>query len=41
MLDAWSEICTHEQVKVSLDLQNIGLVFFNRKLSKQHFKVYY
>ena len=41
MLEAWSEICIHEQVRVSLDLQNIGLVFFNRKLSKQHFKVYY
>jgi predicted O-methyltransferase YrrM len=41
MFDAWFEICKNEHVKVSLDLQNTGIIFFNRKLRKQHFKVYY
>jgi hypothetical protein len=41
MLNAWLKICKNEHVKVSLDLQNMGIIFFNRKLRKQHFKVYY
>ncbi|MDP4210677.1 MAG: hypothetical protein Q8928_17855 [Bacteroidota bacterium] len=38
---AWQEICSSEQVSVSLDLFTIGIVFFNEKLKKQHFRLYY
>jgi predicted O-methyltransferase YrrM len=41
MLEAWREICNHQTVTLSLDLFRLGIVFFNHKLKKQHFKIYY
>jgi predicted O-methyltransferase YrrM len=41
MLEAWFEICKNNDVSISLDLYKIGIVFFNKKLKKQHFEVYY
>lgn len=38
---AWQEICSSEQVSLSLDLFTIGIVFFNEKLKKQYFRLYY
>jgi len=39
MEQAWQEICSDPEVTVSLDLFQFGLVFFSKKLSKQHFVV--
>lgn len=41
MENAWFEICRNENVKLSLDLFNLGIVFFNPKLIKQHFELFY
>jgi predicted O-methyltransferase YrrM len=37
MLKAWKEICRDDSVRVTIDLFDIGLVFFNKGLSKQDF----
>ncbi|MBZ0241875.1 MAG: class I SAM-dependent methyltransferase [Bacteroidales bacterium] len=37
MNEAWKEIQQHEDVRVTIDLFQFGLVFFNKGLSKQHF----
>lgn len=41
MLEAWREICKESHVTLSIDLFRMGIVFFNSKLKKQHFKIYY
>jgi predicted O-methyltransferase YrrM len=41
MVEAWREICNDQTVTLSLDLFRLGIVFFNHKLKKQHFKIYY
>ncbi len=41
MLSAWNKIIKHENVSVSVDLFQMGLVFINPALTKQHFKIYY
>jgi predicted O-methyltransferase YrrM len=41
MFEAWREICDEKRVTLSLDLFRMGIVFFNEKLKKQHFNVYY
>jgi hypothetical protein len=38
---AWTEICGHESVKISIDLYRMGLVFFREGLSKEDFILYY
>ena len=38
---AWCEIYSHKNIKLSIDLFNLGIVFFNEKLIKQHFEIYY
>lgn len=38
---AWFEICKHENVKLSVDLFNLGIVFCNEHIIKQHFELYY
>jgi predicted O-methyltransferase YrrM len=38
---AWETICQHESVTLSLDLFNIGVVFFRRKQPKQHFVLWH
>ncbi len=37
MEEAWNEIQKHEEVTLTLDLFNLGLVFFNKGMVKQHF----
>jgi len=37
MEEAWNEIIKHPQVTVSIDLFHVGIVFFRKELSKQHF----
>jgi predicted O-methyltransferase YrrM len=37
MTQAWKEICAHDSITLSIDLFNVGLVFFSTELSKQHF----
>jgi predicted O-methyltransferase YrrM len=39
MSKAWDEICQHPSVTVSIDLYQIGLVFFRREQVKQHFRL--
>jgi predicted O-methyltransferase YrrM len=39
MEEAWAEICKHPQVTVSIDLYELGLVFFRKGLSKQDFVI--
>jgi predicted O-methyltransferase YrrM len=39
MEQAWHEICSKPEVTVSVDLFQFGLVFFSKKLSKQHFVI--
>jgi len=41
MQSAWLEICNHEKVKVTMDLFQIGLVFFKKELSKENFVILY
>lgn len=39
MESAWETIKKHPQVRVSLNLFHLGLVFFKKELSKQHFNL--
>lgn len=39
MTRAWEEIKEHPEVKLTIDLFNLGLVFFRDKQPKQHFKL--
>lgn len=41
MQQAWAEIKAHPQVTLSLDLFQVGLVFFESGLKPQHFKFYF
>lgn len=41
MAQAWKEISRHESVSVSIDLFRVGIVFFKKELSKQHFVIRY
>jgi predicted O-methyltransferase YrrM len=37
----WKKIKEDPQVRVSMDLYALGIVFFNEKLQKRHYKVYF
>lgn len=37
MENAWNEIIDNKDVSVSIDLYHIGIIFFKKELSKQHF----
>jgi len=39
MEKAWEEIKVHPEVKATIDLYFLGLVFFKKELTKQHFKI--
>lgn len=39
MEDAWETIKKHPQVRVTLNLFHLGLVFFRKELTKQHFNL--
>ncbi len=41
MEEAWEIICQHPDVTVSLDLYQLGIVFFRKECQKQHFIVRY
>lgn len=41
MLEAWTEICQHPQVSVSIDLFRFGIVFVRRPQVKEHFVMKY
>ena len=41
MYEAWLEICNNPELSLSVDLLDIGIVFFNHKIIKQHFRIYY
>lgn len=41
MKKAWKTICHDPGITLSIDLCDLGLVFFNKKLSKQHFIIRY
>lgn len=39
MAQAWQEICAHPEVMISIDLFQVGLVFFRKNQPKQHFTI--
>jgi len=39
MMRAWKQIRLHPQVRVSIDLFRIGVVFFREEMSRQHFVI--
>jgi predicted O-methyltransferase YrrM len=41
MEKAWQEICRHPEVTISIDLFQLGLIFFRRNQPKQHFTLWY
>jgi len=41
MEEAWEIICAHPKVSVSMDLFQLGIVFFRKECQKQHFIVRY
>ncbi len=41
MEHAWEQIKAHPKVRVSIDLFQIGIVFFRRELSKEHYIIRY
>jgi hypothetical protein len=36
---AWEEIKAHPKVQISIDTFYLGLIFFRKEQSKQHFKI--
>lgn len=41
MRQLWKNICLREDVSVTFDLYNVGVVFFNKKLHKQNYIVFF
>lgn len=41
MRDFWTRICKHPEVTVTIDLYSLGIVFFNKKLFKRNYIVYF
>lgn len=41
MTEAWNNIIAHDSVTSSIDLFQLGIVFFRKELSKQHFIIKY
>ena len=41
MEEAWQKIINHEKVSLSIDLFELGIVFFNPRLQKEHFIIRY
>jgi predicted O-methyltransferase YrrM len=41
MYSAWKKITQHEAATLTLDLFTLGLVFFNKRFSKENFKIRY
>ena len=41
MRDFWKAVCAHPEVTVTVDLFTLGIVFFNRKLHKKDYIVYF
>jgi predicted O-methyltransferase YrrM len=41
MKEAWDNICSHSSVTCSIDLFAMGIVFFRKELSKEHFVLKY
>ena len=41
MQEAWLSICNHESVTCTIDLFQLGLVFFRTGMTKQHFTIKY
>jgi predicted O-methyltransferase YrrM len=41
MTEAWDYICKHPSVTLSVDIFAMGLIFFKKELSKEHFIVKY
>ena len=41
MEEAWSAVKAHPRVTVTIDLYNMGLVFFRTEQAKEHFTLRY
>lgn len=41
MREFWQEVTTHPEVTVTIDLYSMGIIFFNKRLHKRNYKVYF
>ncbi|MDH6358399.1 SAM-dependent methyltransferase [Parabacteroides sp. PF5-9] len=41
MRKLWKQVCDHPEVSVTVDLFSLGIVFFNKKLHKRNYIVYF
>ncbi len=41
MREFWQEVCGHPEVTVTIDLYSMGIVFFNKRLHKKNYIVYF
>ena len=41
MREFWQEVCSHPEVTVTIDLYSMGIAFFNKKLHKKDYIVYF
>lgn len=41
MREFWRQICAHPEVTVTIDLYSLGIVFFNKRLHKRNYIVYF
>ena len=41
MREFWQKVCSHPEVTVTIDLYSMGIVFFNKKLHKRDYIVYF
>ena len=39
MKEAWTELCAHERISVSIDLFRLGILFIRKGQAKQHFRI--
>lgn len=41
MFEAWKKICRREEVRISVDMFHLGILFFDPRLTKEHFTIRY
>lgn len=41
MRKVWEDMCQRDEVAVTFDLYNVGIAFFNKRLYKQNYIVFF